>query len=286
MRKQRIEVATCLAGVLALFLVVELQACTSIVVGRLASADGSVMTSHTCDSHNGSPEIFIVPPAKHAAGEKVVLTRRQPDNRGPMKRCSRKPTGSIPQVAETFGYIAAEYGIMNDQQLAIGESTFEGRKELQSDKGLIDCDTLTRLMLERANTARERDPRRRRAYREIRLLRRGRSAHAGRHAGSLGAGDCRTGQRGRRRDLGRPARAGRPSLDRRQWLADRSDRFVEARFLHGVEKHLYCGGKARLLESKGRRAVPFLRGVQSGEPHRVRHHPPEWEVVVFQIPFR
>ena len=155
MRKQRIEVATCLAGVLALFLVVELQACTSIVVGRLASADGSVMTSHTCDSHDGSPEIFIVPPAKHAAGEKVVLTRRQPDNRGPMKRCSRKPTGSIPQVAETFGYIAAEYGIMNDQQLAIGESTFEGRKELQSDKGLIDCDTLTRLMLERANTARD-----------------------------------------------------------------------------------------------------------------------------------
>ena len=72
-----------------------------------------------------------------------------------MKRCRRKPTGSIPQVAETFGYMAGEYGIMNEQQVAIGESTFEGRKELQSEKGLIDCDTLTRLMLERAKTARD-----------------------------------------------------------------------------------------------------------------------------------
>ncbi|HBO44039.1 MAG TPA: peptidase C69, partial [Planctomycetaceae bacterium] len=49
----------------------------------------------------------------------------------------------------------ATYGIMNEHQLAMGESTFVGREELQSEKGLIDCDTLTRLMLERAKTARE-----------------------------------------------------------------------------------------------------------------------------------
>ena len=44
---------------------------------------------------------------------------------------------------------------MNDHQLAIGESTFGGRDQLVSQKGLIDCDNLTRLMLERAKTARE-----------------------------------------------------------------------------------------------------------------------------------
>ncbi len=155
MRKQQIQRAALATAIVALLLVAESRACTSIMVGCKASIDGSVMTSHTCDSHDGSSEIFIIPAKKHAPSEQVLLTRRQPDNSGPMKRQSRKPTGSIPQVPETFGYIAGEYGIMNDHQLAIGESTFEGRKELQSDKGLIDCDTLTRLMLERAKTARQ-----------------------------------------------------------------------------------------------------------------------------------
>jgi len=155
MRKQRLRAAALATAIVAVFFAAEARPCTSIMVGRKASIDGSVMTSHTCDSHDGSSQIFIVPGKKHAPGEELLLTRRQPDNTGPMKRQSRKPTGKIPQVAETFGYIAAEYGIMNEHQLAIGESTFEGRKELQNEKGLIDCDTLTRLMLERAKTARD-----------------------------------------------------------------------------------------------------------------------------------
>ena len=44
---------------------------------------------------------------------------------------------------------------MNEYQLAIGESTFGGRKNLHSEKGLIDCQQLVRLMLERCKTARE-----------------------------------------------------------------------------------------------------------------------------------
>ena len=35
--------------VMMLALAVPAMACTSIVVGKLASADGSVMTTHTCD---------------------------------------------------------------------------------------------------------------------------------------------------------------------------------------------------------------------------------------------
>jgi dipeptidase len=155
MWKQGLRITVLATVSAAIFLAGEARACTSIMVGRKASADGSVMTSHTCDSHDGSSQIFIVPAKKHAPGEEVLLTRRQPDNTGPMKRQGRKPTGSIPQVAETFGYIAGEYGIMNEHQLAIGESTFGGRQQLHSDKGLIDCDMLTRLMLERAQTARE-----------------------------------------------------------------------------------------------------------------------------------
>ena len=132
-----------------------LPACTSIMVGRKASTDGSVMTSHTCDSHRTTSQVVVVPPAKHEAGTERALTKRCDDDTGPMPRYGRTPTGTIPQVAETFGYLAPAYACMNERQLAIGESTFDGREELLSDKGLIDCETLTRLMLERAATARE-----------------------------------------------------------------------------------------------------------------------------------
>jgi len=130
-------------------------ACTSIMVGRKASTDGSVITSHTCDSHRTSSQILVVPAAKHRPGSTLLLTKRCDDDLGPMPRYGRQPTSKIPQVAETFGYIAPAYAVMNQRQLAIGESTFGGREALQSDKGAIDCETLTRLMLQRATTARE-----------------------------------------------------------------------------------------------------------------------------------
>jgi dipeptidase len=130
------------------------HACTSIMVSPKASADGSVMTSHTCDSHRTSSDIHVRHRRRHRPGT-IQLTRRKKDDSGPMERYSRVPTGKIPQVPVTYGYLAPAYAAMNEHQLAIGESTFEGRKELVSKKGLIDCETLCALMLERAKTARE-----------------------------------------------------------------------------------------------------------------------------------
>ena len=155
MRLRRVRGIVVTLAITAVFSAYEARACTSIMVGRKASADGSVMTSHTCDSHRDGSTVFVVPPMKHGPSDEVLLSRRIDDDSGPMPRYGRRPTGKIPQVAETYGYICAVYGIMNEHQLAIGESTFEGRPELQSDKCLIDCDMLTRLMLERAKTARE-----------------------------------------------------------------------------------------------------------------------------------
>lgn len=131
------------------------ESCTSIMVGRKASTDGSVMTSHTCDSHRTSSAVIVVPGFRHKPGSMRLLSKRTDDDSGPMQRYGREPTGSIPQTPQTYGYIAPAYAAMNDRQLAIGESTFGGREELQSEKGLIDCETLTRLMLERADTARD-----------------------------------------------------------------------------------------------------------------------------------
>jgi dipeptidase len=113
------------------------------------------MTSHTCDSHRTGSSVVAVPRARHPRGSTVLLTRRTDDDDGPMQRYGREPTGQIPQVAETYAYVAPAYAAMNEFQVGIGESTFGGREELKSEKGLIDCETLTRLMLERARSARD-----------------------------------------------------------------------------------------------------------------------------------
>ena len=155
MRRRTIPAAVLAVGLMLGSMIEHSPACTSIMVGRKASSDGSVMTSHTCDSHRSGSAVVFVPAAKYGPHAQRLLTKRSDDDSGPMQRYGRKPIGKIPQVAETFGYLASAYAVMNARQLAIGESTFEGRTELESDKGLIDCETLTRLMLERAATARE-----------------------------------------------------------------------------------------------------------------------------------
>ena len=49
----------------------------------------------------------------------------------------------------------AAYPVMNEHQLAIGETTTGGKRELRSTEGLIDAPELYRLVLERATNARE-----------------------------------------------------------------------------------------------------------------------------------
>ncbi len=129
--------------------------CTTVTVGKLASIDGSVMTSHTDDSHRTRSEINIVPAKKYPAGSKVMMYKRVPDNTKKMPAYKFEPTGEIPQVESTYGYISTAYPCLNTEQLAIGESTFGGREELKSDSGLIDCTQLVTLMVERCKTARE-----------------------------------------------------------------------------------------------------------------------------------
>jgi len=128
--------------------------CTSITVGVLASDGGWVSTSHTCDSHRTRSWFDIQPPSSHDRGEKCLLVKRVNDDSLAMPAYKKEPTGEIPQVGKTFGYINTAYPCMNQYQLAVGESTFGGRESLQSDKGLIDCQMLVQLMLERNKTAR------------------------------------------------------------------------------------------------------------------------------------
>ncbi|MBN1779838.1 C69 family dipeptidase [bacterium] len=128
--------------------------CTSITVGRAASADGSVITSHTCDSHRTRSWLDIIPEKTHAPGSSCKIRKRQSDDTKAMPAYQHPVAGEIGQVRRTHGFINTAYPCMNDRQLAIGESTFGGRENLHSDSGMIDCQALVQLMLERCITAR------------------------------------------------------------------------------------------------------------------------------------
>lgn len=129
--------------------------CTSITVGKKASADGSVITSHTDDSHRTRSEMDVVPAMDHKKGATSPMFKREACNDFAMPTYKHTLIGEIPQVDRTFAFINTAYPCMNERQLGIGESTFGGRPELQSDNGLIDCQRLCRLMLERTATARD-----------------------------------------------------------------------------------------------------------------------------------
>lgn len=130
------------------------DSCTSIIVGKEASVDGSTMTSHSCDSHTDRTWINVVPHKSHKPEEKCKVYFRAKRTKGPNDP-DKFVLGEIPQVQETYSYINTAYPVMNEHQLAIGETTFGGRRELRSKEGIISAPELYRLILERAQTARE-----------------------------------------------------------------------------------------------------------------------------------
>jgi len=128
--------------------------CTSIIVGKLASVDGSTMTSHSCDSNSDRTWINLVPHQTHPKGSKCAIYLEPKRIKSPNDPDAIE-AGYIPQVHETYAYINTAYPVINEYQLAIGETTFGGKREMHSNEGLLDCPELYRLALERAKTARE-----------------------------------------------------------------------------------------------------------------------------------
>lgn len=116
-------------------------ACTSYLVTRGASVDGSTMISYAADSHVRYGQLYL-----RRGGEWPEGTTVQLQYRGSMK-----PLGEIPQAPRTYTVI----GFMNENQVAIGESTFGGRPELQDTTGLVDYGSLMHLAMDRARNARE-----------------------------------------------------------------------------------------------------------------------------------
>lgn len=104
-----------------------LYSCTVIAVGKNASADGSVIISHT-DTGPDS-RIFFVPGKSFKKGEMAPIFWGIQDADRPLND-DGKILGYLPQVEQTFGYFQSAYSHMNEYQLGIAESTTNQRKEL------------------------------------------------------------------------------------------------------------------------------------------------------------
>lgn len=132
-------------------------ACTSLSVSTGATVEGFTTVTHTCDSGNSPFEIVKVPAKDYEPGTMTdVLNLPQYTLGNQMADYAGQPTGNkIPQVAHTYGYLRALFGVINEKQVAIGETTISGRRDLRNANGFFDITNLSMYALERGATARE-----------------------------------------------------------------------------------------------------------------------------------
>ena len=129
------------------------ESCTSIMVGRLASTDGSVITSHTCDGRYRT-WMTIEPAADHKKGTKHEVRKGTMHTVSPTDTTGVRVAGTIPEVAHTYAYLNTAYPCLNEHQLAIGESTFSGPDTLVNPDAMFLIEELERIALLRRTTAR------------------------------------------------------------------------------------------------------------------------------------
>jgi dipeptidase len=110
-------------------------------VTRGATTDGSTFLTYLADSHELYGELYFRAAGLHRPGELREIIEWD----------TGKRLGTIPEALVTY----ARIGNINEHQVAIGESTFSGRKELAAPAGILDYGSLMYIALERARTARE-----------------------------------------------------------------------------------------------------------------------------------
>jgi len=118
------------------------SACTNFLFTKGATTDGSVMITYSADSHTLYGELYYKPAKDFPAGAMVDIYEWD----------TGKKLGKIPQVRHTYSVV----GNMNEFQVALGETTYGGREELQTQKtAIIDYGSMMYLAMQRAKTARE-----------------------------------------------------------------------------------------------------------------------------------
>ena len=127
--------------ILLFFASIRANACTNFIVGKEASADGSVICTYNADDYGMFGYLNHYPAGTHSAGEMRKIIDYD----------TREYHGEIPEAPVTYNVV----GNINEYQVTIGETTFGGREEMVDTTGIIDYGSLMHIALQRAKTARE-----------------------------------------------------------------------------------------------------------------------------------
>ena len=120
---------------------VKVFSCTNFIVGKKASADGSVFCTYNADDYGMFIGLAHYPAEKHTKGEMRDIIDWD----------THKYHGKIPEAPETYNVI----GNMNEFQVTIAETTYGGREDMVDPTGLIDYGSLIYIALQRSKNARE-----------------------------------------------------------------------------------------------------------------------------------
>lgn len=115
--------------------------CTTVIVGKNATFDGSVLLAHNEDWGEYPVALRWTPRETHAVGDVIQLHGGQ----------------TVPQVAETFAFLspAATCNGINEFQVMITDNTGSCRKEIVRSPTGIDMDELVAITLQQSRTSRE-----------------------------------------------------------------------------------------------------------------------------------
>jgi len=143
--------------------------CTTMLVTKGATEDGSIFVTHSEDDEVGDQRIIYVPAKDYPKGARRPIFptnyERYPRYVGNYFSSAyategyppTKPIGYIDQVPHTYAYFEGNYTIMNEHQLAMGECTNNSKYifEKPSKDRIMYIDTIARIALERCKEARD-----------------------------------------------------------------------------------------------------------------------------------
>ena len=117
------------------------MACTNFIVGKKASADGSVICSYNADDYGMFVDLAHYPAGVHSKGTMRDIIDWD----------TKAYHGQIPEAPITYNVI----GNINEFQVTVGETTYGGREEMVDSTGIIDYGSLIYIALQRSRSARE-----------------------------------------------------------------------------------------------------------------------------------
>ncbi len=182
----------------------EFDSCTSILVGRLASVDGSTMTSHSCDSGTDRTWMTIVPEREaQARGDGQGLLRAEAHQGAERSG----PSGDGRDPAGRGDLRLPQRGLSDHERAPAGDRRDDDRQPGRPHERERHH-RRARALPPRPRAGEDGPrghPHRRRADEDLGLQRLGRVLHLRRHEGGLALRDPRAGQGQEGRRLGGPS---------------------------------------------------------------------------------